>query len=274
MTSTTRTGLRWLAAVVTFGMLALATPVATAADDGDVAPQIVGGSPASTSTYPWMVSLQNPLLGGGEGGHFCGGTLVAPTKIVTAGHCVPLIVPGLTTVVAGRDDLRTTAGKSQPVVSVLRHPAYNEALNRYDVAVITVAGSLGTQTLPWATPSDAGIYAPGTSALILGWGLTKEEGDASPILLKATVPTVSDADCTEAYATSYDPASMVCAGYPQGGTDTCQGDSGGPFVINGKLAGITSWGEGCARPGKYGVYTRVSDSLVSDFIALAVGLPV
>jgi len=50
----------------------------------------------------------------------------------------------------------------------------------------------------------------------------------------------------------------VCAGYEQGGVDTCQGDSGGPFVESGELIGITSFGEGCARPGYYGVYTRVA----------------
>jgi secreted trypsin-like serine protease len=63
---------------------------------------------------------------------------------------------------------------------------------------------------------------------------------------------------------------MVCAGYPQGGTDTCQGDSGGPML--GSVAGVprvvgtTSFGEGCARPGKPGVYGRVGDSTLREWI--------
>jgi len=231
-------------------------------------PSIVGGTGATTSQYPWVVSIQNDLIGGGTDGHICGGTLVAPTKVVTAAHCVVGIQPLLTHVVAGRTDLRTTAGVEANVLTIVRHPLYNEALNSYDVAVITLDKAINYQTLPWATAADSGIYGTGTMAKILGWGLTKDGGDASPTLLQADVPTTSDAYCTGAYGTSYDKTTMVCAGYPQGGVDTCQGDSGGPFVINGKLAGITSWGEGCAQPGKPGVYTRVS--AVADFIAAQV----
>jgi len=153
---------------------------------------------------------------------------------------------------------------------VLRYPLYNEVTNTNDVAVITVDRDLPYKALPYASATDTGLYTAGTSSTILGWGVTEEDGDVSDILQKATVPIVSDAKCAAAYGTSFDAATMVCAGYDQGGTDTCQGDSGGPLVVAGKLAGITSWGEGCARPGKYGVYTRVS--AVSSFIATAAGL--
>ncbi len=254
-------------------LLALPLTLAAPARAGlDADPTIVGGSPATTSQYPWVVSIQNDLIGGGTDGHLCGGTLVASTKVVTAAHCVVGIQPALTHVVAGRTDLRTTDGVEANVLTIVRHPLYNEALNSYDVAVITLDRAITYQTLPWATAADSDIYAAGTMAKILGWGLVKEDGDASPTLLQADVPTTSDAYCSTAYGVSYDPTTMVCAGYPQGGVDTCQGDSGGPFVIDGKLAGITSWGEGCAQPRKPGVYTRVS--AVADFIDAGVNTSV
>ena len=65
---------------------------------------------------------------------------------------------------------------------------------------------------------------------------------------------------------------MLCAGYPQGGTDTCQGDSGGPLLAKAldgslRLVGATSFGDGCAQPGKPGVYARVAEGPIRAFVA-------
>jgi secreted trypsin-like serine protease len=64
---------------------------------------------------------------------------------------------------------------------------------------------------------------------------------------------------------------MLCAGYPQGGTDTCQGDSGGPLLVraldgSARLVGATSFGDGCAQPGKPGVYARVAEGPIRAFV--------
>ena len=94
-----------------------------------------------------------------------------------------------------------------------------------------------------------------------GWGTTSESGCLSKNLLKVTVPLVSQADCSVSYPDGIND-SMICAGFPEGGKDSCQGDSGGPILTgtgaNRTLAGIVSWGEGCARPNKYGVYSKVN----------------
>ncbi|MEA2312457.1 MAG: hypothetical protein QOE28_2425, partial [Solirubrobacteraceae bacterium] len=73
------------------------------------------------------------------------------------------------------------------------------------------------------------------------------------------------------YPSYFEPVSQICAGYPQGGTDTCQGDSGGPLFGHTaagalKVVGATSYGEGCARPGKPGVYARVGDDTLREWI--------
>ena len=111
-----------------------------------------------------------------------------------------------------------------------------------------------------AGAGERGLWTAGTLATIAGWGVTSEGGDAPDTLQEAQVPITTDAYCDGAYS-DFDASTMVCAGYPQGGVDTCQGDSGGPLFAGGRcVVGATSFGEGCARPGKPGVYARVGDA--------------
>ncbi|KPJ20851.1 Trypsin-1 [Papilio machaon] len=66
---------------------------------------------------------------------------------------------------------------------------------------------------------------------------------------------------------SIDPASMFCAGsFSQPSPDACQGDSGGPIVQDGVLIGVVSWGLGCARGNFPGVYTRLSNPVIWDWL--------
>ena len=80
------------------------------------------------------------------------------------------------------------------------------------------------------------------------------------------VPTITNSECESLYEGRFVITdSMLCAGYPDGGKDSCKGDSGGPFVCNdnGKavIAGVVSFGDGCALPKKPGVYARVTKIL-------------
>ncbi|SHG10050.1 S1 family peptidase [Streptoalloteichus hindustanus] len=224
---------------------------ALAAERSDVTPFIVGGSRVSTSTYPWVVQLTTD-----SGFQFCGGTLVRPNKVVTAAHCTTGEAPSAIRVVAGRDDKRSSAGEVADVSDIWVHPRYGSQAGN-DVSVLTLDRELSYTPLPLASPEDTGLYEPGTNATILGWGLTREGGSPSRYLLGATVPLVADQKCSSTYP-QYTARGEVCAGFPRGGTDTCQGDSGGPLVAGGKLIGVTSWGQGCARAGKPGVYARVA----------------
>jgi trypsin len=119
---------------------------------------------------------------------------------------------------------------------------------------------------------DAEADAP--IATTAGWGAIKEGGASSDVLLKVDVPLVSEARCLKAYPGEITSA-MVCAGLDAGGKDSCQGDSGGPLVTNEKgqvtLTGVVSWGEGCARKMKYGIYAKVSfaQKWIEDTIAAA-----
>ncbi|GAA2780240.1 serine protease [Saccharopolyspora taberi] len=232
---------------------ALLSPMAAGVETDTVTSKIVGGQPASIADHPWVVFLTDA-----QGSQRCGGTLAAPDKVVTAAHCVHGESNDAVQVVAGRQKLDGTDGTAAKVTNIWVHPNYQSASGGSDVAVLTLDQQVAGEPLPVASKSDSGLYEPGTPSTVLGWGRTAENGQQSNELLKADVQVLADQDCSTPYGEQYKPDTMTCAGVPNGGVDACQGDSGGPLVAGDKLIGIVSWGNGCARPGNPGVYTRVA----------------
>ncbi|GAA1219400.1 S1 family peptidase [Prauserella alba] len=227
--------------------------VAHAAESTGVTPNVVGGSPADIADFPYAVALTDA-----SGFQFCGGSLIAEDKVLTAAHCAEGQDPADVVAVTGRTDLTTNEGSETPVSDIWVHPDYTSVTSGADVAVLTLSSPVtGAEPIELASATDAPSYAPGTDATVAGWGTTSEGGSSSDTLLQGTVPVTSDEDCAAAYGSEYDPEGMVCAGFPEGGVDACQGDSGGPLVVDGRLAGVVSWGNGCARPDNPGVYARV-----------------
>jgi secreted trypsin-like serine protease len=176
----------------------------------------------------------------------------------------------------GTTVLQIGAGQRIRAAQIVIHPNYDprperETRGGNDIALVRLSRPVDLPTLPLVQPNQTNLTAPGTLATILGWGVTfprtrDVESDPSSkprALQQAEVPIVSNKVCNAPQ--SYDDTildTMLCAGFPQGGVDACQADSGGPLLVpSGRgfaLAGITSFGLGCAQPNFYGVYTRVS----------------
>ncbi|QQC91781.1 serine protease [Streptomyces alfalfae] len=247
-------------------VLPLAAPGSAAADS-----VVIGGSPVQVSEHPWVVAIASrDRFGGTRSGQFCGGAVVSRTTVLTAAHCVDSGVLGVPLsevrdlkVIAGRNDLRTSEGDEITVSNVRTNPEYNSSTNSGDAALLTLAKPLPeSYVIPVAGRGDA-AYRAGTIAAVYGWGDTTGGGQYANSLHAAHVHVLADTVCEEAYPGSADgkylAATMVCAGERQGGKDACQGDSGGPLVAQGRLIGLVSWGSGCGRPGRPGVYTRASD---------------
>src|SRR5262249_50088174 len=156
------------------------------------------------------------------GFQFCGGTVVAATKVLTAAHCMADQRADNLRVVVGREDKQSTAGRVVPAASVWVAPNYKgDPTGGSDFAVITLSRKVNVPPLPLAR--DAALYQPNAMATVLGWGRTTEAGEASRYLMEASVPLAADTDCAKSYK-EYRATAMVCAGYPKGGVDTCQGD--------------------------------------------------
>ncbi|MDC0773256.1 S1 family peptidase [Streptomyces sp. HD] len=234
--------------------VAAAAAALLSAPTAEAAPQpIVGGTTTTTATYPFMMQITDA-----SESQFCGGTLVSPTKVVTAAHCMADETAGNVRVVGGRDLRNGTDGTVSKVSKIWVHPDYTAAEEGNDLAVLTLSTSMPYKTASYVGSSDTGVYAAGTTARIIGWGTTSSGGSSSNQLRTATVPTVADSSCASSYGSKFVQSDMVCAGLTSGGVDTCQGDSGGPLIIGGVLAGVVSWGEGCAQAGFPGIYTRLT----------------
>jgi trypsin len=244
------------AALTTLGVAATVS-TANAAPSSDVQPMIIGGEETTIEENPFVVALTTP-----DGFQFCGGTIVAPTKVLTAAHCTEDSSPSDIRVVAGRTTLSAGGGTTANVTDIWIHPDWNSSALTNDASVLTLDTSLTETPLELASSSDTDLYTAGATSTVLGWGVT-ESGSTSDTLRKVDIPVTADDDCTASYPNDFDAASMVCAGLQEGGKDSCQGDSGGPLVGTAadgtrKLIGIVSWGQGCAEPDFYGVYGRVS----------------
>ncbi|MEU6736223.1 trypsin-like serine protease [Streptomyces physcomitrii] len=251
---------------------AVAEPDGTRRKAPKATPFIIGGSETTIAKAPWMVQLGYYDESTGEG-WFCGGALVAPNKVLTAAHCVA----GLDwakngAVLSGTTDLDDYEnGTVTGVHAQWNHPRYNPETIKDDIAVLTLSSPLESAWLRLAASNDSSLYTPGTKGTVYGWGLTSGAPDAPPAakLRKAELPMVADATCDSALGEVFGQdyfveGSMACAGTPASGADEgttspCNGDSGGPLVVNGKIAGIVSWGvEGCTAKGAYPVFSKVS----------------
>jgi secreted trypsin-like serine protease len=217
---------------------------------------IVGGT-LLKQTYG-AVSLQ-AKSGPWKYQHFCGGSLIRENLVLTAAHCVSYGPPAR--IVGGSADLNKP-GWTRTISKVIKHPQFTIA-GVNDIALIKLS-SPTPKNSPAATINLISSFpSPGDISETVGWGATVEGTSNQQVFLRnTTIPIVSATACGASYGIRGSFPSVICAGLLEGGRDSCQGDSGGPLFSTFKgvrmQIGLVSWGSGCARPGKYGVYTRVS----------------
>lgn len=239
--------------------------------------RIVGGNNADPTRFPYYTYIDIKT----EKGRFqCGGTLIHPDIVMTAGHCYQdFIVEGskihgmsVWVNVSSIDGGRTGYEYGRHAVRAMMHPRYGYGSNTNDILLLQLNAAVLGVPLP-KLPRAGVSPAPGTIVTAIGQGLVSENGPFSSSLQVVDVNVISYKDCNDAdsYDGRVDPDIMICAGVSGGGKDSCSGDSGGPLLLQGVfpqddiIIGLTSWGEGCAEPEKFGVYTKVSS--FNGFIA-------
>jgi len=234
--------------------------------------RVIGGVETGAGVYPWIAALgYDGQIGG------CSATLVSSNWAITAAHCIAF--GGPTSLVLGEHDLSSTndaddTNRKEVSVSTIVHPDYDSSTVNNDIALLKLAQAVDLSIYtPACLPASSANYV-GQSAKVYGWGKTDPCGSTtSSKLLEADVTVVSDTDCAAGSGLrqcSANPSTvsysgkitsqMLCASAT--GKDACQGDSGGPLTVKASdqhyLAGVVSWGEGCAADGLPGVYAEVA----------------
>ncbi len=235
---------------------------------------IVGGGRADPAQWPFAVAIFR------KGHMHCSGSVIGPTKVLTAGHCVDGFNVSNFQVIIGRPTLRNVSvGQSIGVVSGRVHPDF-EQTGLHDVAVLNLASPAGVTPVALATPDqDAATTWAGARLRVAGYGATNPFGTRLSGFLKATIEkSRADHRCLKTYTRDlFAPESMICAlgarkkkpGRFKIHTSACSGDSGGPLVADTAAGpvevGTVSYGGAlCGLPAAPTVYSRVSASL--DFI--------
>ena len=227
---------------------------------------VIGGGHVAPGEFPWIVAMSRG----------CGGSLIAPDRILTAGHCVEdLRVETLRLYVGAlrrrRGPLRYD-GTEVRAVDVASHPGYRPLRGggpANDAAILRLAEPVqGVVPVVLAGPGDVQTYSPASPATVLGWGVTRTDRRDPPLarrLRSGQLRVLSDRSCANVYGDDggYRTSVMLCArsrnAFRRPNTSPCVGDSGGPLITDAGLQiGIVSFGISCGSLREPTVFAEVA----------------
>jgi len=251
--------------------------------------RIVGGTKVKPHTIPWQALYIRKYKTTGDLSVSCGGVIICPKFVLTAGHCTQRFPAEDAQIVVGIHNLKEKEASitRHDITKYHDHESFldiDEEYSQYDYSILELAEpiSIRKEARPIFLPTTSN-FGPDAKFLVSGWGrLAPREVPIYPAfpreLMSVTVPWVSDQDCKDAYKEPKPKGNgwvkyvidetMICAGDKLfGKIDACNGDSGGPMAwLNPKtghveIIGLVSFGYSCARANAPGVYAKLTTVL-------------
>lgn len=224
--------------------------------------RIVGGTECPKGECPWQALLTY------SGQPLCGAVLISPNWVVTAAHCLVKKDKKVLHVILGEHKVDHPDGNEVTinVANYILHEKYIKRTSDNDIALVRLEKAVNYTKfiVPICLPEvqfAVDILSLVKLSTVSGWGRLSESGPTAAVLQRVELQRIRTQECVEISKMNVT-ENMFCAGFKEGKQDSCKGDSGGPHASKYKntwfLTGIVSFGEGCARENKFGIYTRLS----------------
>ena len=237
-----------------------------------VVQRIVDGNAASIGEYPFFSAILSTALFGLSESLVCGATLISPSLVLSAGHCiedarVDKVRVGAYTK-AGSLDNGGQRSSDHDIEGYIRHPGYSSSTLNNDFIIFKLKTPVKDPYLLRSIVNlnldDQVELEDGDLLTAIGLGFLDDDGGQARLpgsLQEVELSYLESWRCRGA-GWPFLRSSMMCAIDPNPSDstteDSCQGDSGGPLLKDGVQVGIVSYGKGCGERGIPGVYSRVS----------------